>query len=103
MSLVGPSRNLPFHQGFYTEVERHKLASSAFTGLAQISGRNEIPWKERISYDLAYIENQSLVLDLKILAVTIARVIRSEGIYIQEFEVIRNRKSKVLNRCRTGR
>lgn len=92
MSLVGPRPDLPFHRQFYTSKEERKLSvRPGMTGLAQISGRNEIPWKERIAYDLEYVERQSLLLDLKILFLTVSQVLRSKGIYQSQAHISRNR------------
>jgi lipopolysaccharide/colanic/teichoic acid biosynthesis glycosyltransferase len=82
MSLVGPRPDLPFHRGYYSVEEARKLTvKPGITGLAQVSGRNMLPWKERLRRDLEYVDNQSLMLDLRILRQTMGRVVRAEGIY----------------------
>jgi lipopolysaccharide/colanic/teichoic acid biosynthesis glycosyltransferase len=82
MSLVGPRPDLPFHRGYYSAEEARKLtAKPGITGLAQVSGRNMLPWKERLRRDLEYVDSQSLMLDLRILWQTVGRVVRAEGIY----------------------
>lgn len=87
MSLVGPRPDLPFHEQFYDSTERNKLCvRPGITGLAQVSGRNEIPWKQRLAYDVDYAKNQSLCLDLKILLLTVWRVAWSKGIYQHQHE-----------------
>jgi len=81
MSLVGPrpllSEYLPLYNSHQSR--RHKV-KPGLTGLAQVSGRNELSWKERFELDVWYVDNQSLVLDLKILWMTLLRVLKREGI-----------------------
>ncbi|NPV54615.1 MAG: sugar transferase [Firmicutes bacterium] len=87
MSLVGPRPDLPFQLEFYTEEERRKLSvKPGMTGLAQISGRNTLPWKERIHLDIEYVDRMSLWFDLKIMVRTMAKVIIKEGIYAESVE-----------------
>lgn len=78
MSLVGPRPDQLDQIQFYTETERQKLSvRPGLTGLAQISGRNNIPWESRKALDVMYIARQSIWLDLAILAKTIPCVLRS--------------------------
>jgi len=87
MSLVGPRPDLPCQVQFYSDKERQKLnIKPGITGLAQVKGRNLLPWKKRIEFDLYYIENFSLKLDLIILFQTLVRSIKSEGIYDKSAE-----------------
>lgn len=81
LSLVGPRPLLMEYLALYTEeqAKRHNVRPG-ITGWAQINGRNEISWEKKFNYDLWYIENQSFLLDLKILAFTFLKVVRSEGI-----------------------
>ncbi len=61
MTLIGPRPDEPFHAAYYTPEERRKLCvPPGITGLPQVAGRAEIPWKERIHMDLKYIEHRSL-------------------------------------------
>lgn len=84
MSFVGPRPDLPFHAQLYTREERKKLdLKPGITGLAQVSGRNSLPWKERLRLDVEYVDRVSLWLDLKIVACTLVKVIAGEGIYAQ--------------------
>jgi undecaprenyl phosphate N,N'-diacetylbacillosamine 1-phosphate transferase len=76
MSLVGPRPDEPDHVRLYTERDRTKLTVlPGITGMPQVSGRNTIPWKERIAIDLEYIQKRSLLLDLKILLRTVSEVL----------------------------
>ncbi|OXM85231.1 sugar transferase [Paenibacillus rigui] len=81
LSLVGPRPLLMEYLPLYTEeqAKRHQVRPGV-TGWAQINGRNEISWEEKFKLDVWYTENQSFALDLKILALTFAKVLRSEGI-----------------------
>jgi lipopolysaccharide/colanic/teichoic acid biosynthesis glycosyltransferase len=81
MSLIGPRPTLPEQVARYGEHERGRLAiRPGVTGWAQVNGRNAISWEARIELDLWYIANRSLALDLKILWLTLLRLVRPEGI-----------------------
>ena len=80
MSLVGPRPTLAYQVERYTDEQRRRLmVRPGITGLAQVSGRNAIPWAERIEADLRYIDHQSAWLDLRILVRTVAVTLRREG------------------------
>lgn len=81
MSLVGP-RPLPLeYVPLYGREQRRRLdVPQGITGWAQVNGRNALSWEERFALDLWYVENRSLPLDLKILLMTAAKVLRREGI-----------------------
>ncbi len=82
MSFIGPRPDLPEHLALYTETEVLKLAvRPGLTGLAQVSGRNELPWKDRLQLDLAYVQEYSLWLDLKIGGLTLIRMLSGRGVY----------------------
>jgi lipopolysaccharide/colanic/teichoic acid biosynthesis glycosyltransferase len=81
MSIVGPRPTLPYQVGRYTERQRRRLAvRPGITGLAQVTGRNELPWAARIELDIEYVERQTAVLDLRILFATVAVVLRGSGV-----------------------
>ena len=81
MSLVGPRPLLMEYLPLYSprQARRHEVRPG-ITGWAQVSGRNEVPWEERLEMDVWYVENRSLALDLKILARTLVKVLRRDGI-----------------------
>jgi lipopolysaccharide/colanic/teichoic acid biosynthesis glycosyltransferase len=82
MSLVGPRPDLPMHREYYdAEQARKLLVRPGITGLAQVSGRNSLPWGERLRLDVEYVARSSFLLDLRILLLTVMRVVRPEGIY----------------------
>ena len=81
MSLVGPRPHLVEYFGLYTpeQVRRHDV-KPGITGWAQINGRNSISWEDKFKLDVWYVDNQSLMLDIKIIFLTIWKVIKREGI-----------------------
>lgn len=84
MSIVGPRPTLHCQVERYNEEQKKRhLMRPGITGYAQVNGRNDLTWTEKIEYDVEYIENYNFWLDIKILFKTIAVVFKSEGI---EFE-----------------
>ena len=80
MSVVGPRPTLAYQAEQWTPAQRNRLAvRPGLTGLAQVSGRNDLSWPERIEFDLAYVEHQSFGTDLGILAKTATAMIGGEG------------------------
>ncbi len=81
MSLVGPRPLLMEYLPLYNERQskRHDVRPG-ITGLAQINGRNAISWEEKFELDIQYVENQSLIGDIKIILQTIGKVLKREGI-----------------------
>ncbi|PGT96263.1 MULTISPECIES: sugar transferase [Bacillus] len=81
LSLVGPRPLLMEYLPLYSskQAKRHNV-KPGITGWAQINGRNSISWDEKFKLDVWYVENQSFLLDLKILYLTISKVLKSEGI-----------------------
>ena len=81
MSLVGPRPLLMEYLPHYTpEQARRHEAPPGITGWAQVKGRNAISWEEKFALDVWYVEHQSLRLDLKILFMTLIRVLKRDGI-----------------------
>ena len=80
MSLIGPRPEIPDVVKYYPEnYYQRLLVLPGITGLAQVNGRGEIELGKTIYYDLTYIKNFSLWLDIKILFQTIVKVFKSEG------------------------
>lgn len=81
MSLVGPRplrvSYLPLYNS--TQRKRHNLRPG-ITGWAQVNGRNTVSWEDKFDMDVWYVENQSLLLDIKIILKTIAVVLKRDGI-----------------------
>jgi exopolysaccharide biosynthesis polyprenyl glycosylphosphotransferase len=85
MSLVGPRPTLLYQVDMYNARQRERLrVKPGITGWALIHGRNELKWSKRIEYDLWYIENSSLWLDLKILFKTLKVVALREGLRMDQ-------------------
>jgi lipopolysaccharide/colanic/teichoic acid biosynthesis glycosyltransferase len=81
MSLVGPRPLLMHYLPLYSErqARRHEV-KPGITGWAQINGRNNSPWADRLEMDVWYVENRSFLLDVKILAKTIPSALRRSGV-----------------------
>ena len=81
MSLVGPRPLLMEYLPLYSaeQMRRHDVRPG-ITGWAQVNGRNALPWEERFRMDVWYVDNQTMLFDLRILALTALRVLRSRGI-----------------------
>ncbi|WP_424924336.1 sugar transferase [Alloalcanivorax xenomutans] len=81
MSLVGPRPLLMEYLPLYSERQyrRHEVRPG-ITGWAQINGRNALSWDEKFELDVWYVENRSLWLDIKILFLTILKVVKRDGI-----------------------
>lgn len=81
MSLVGPRPLLVRYLPLYTahQARRHEVRPG-ITGWAQVNGRNSISWEDRLDLDVWYVNNRSMMLDLRIIWLTIKKVIAREGI-----------------------
>lgn len=81
MSLVGPRPLLMQYLGRYTkeQMRRHDI-HPGITGWAQVNGRNTATWEQKFTYDVWYVENRNFWLDLKILALTLWKALKREGI-----------------------
>lgn len=81
MSLVGPRPLLMQYLVRYSpeQARRHEV-KPGITGWAQVNGRNALTWEQKFEHDVWYVDNQSLRLDLKIIALTIWKIIKREGI-----------------------
>lgn len=81
MSIVGPRPLSVVYLPYYTEEERIRhTVRPGLTGLAQINGRNAISWEEKFRYDIEYVKNISLGLDISVFFGTIGKVLKREGI-----------------------
>jgi len=104
MSLVGPRPLLMQYLERYTpeQARRHEV-KPGITGWAQVNGRNAISWEEKFALDVWYVENRSFLLDLKILAMTVRKVLQGEGISasgdatMPEFQGTRNGEMRKRN------
>lgn len=81
MSLVGPRPLLVEYLPLYSpeQFRRHHVMPG-ITGLAQVNGRNTITWEEKFMFDVWYVDNHSFFLDIKILVLTLIKVLKRDGI-----------------------
>lgn len=85
MSLIGPRPLLPKYLPLYNEQQkrRHEVRPG-ITGWAQVNGRNAISWQQKFEYDVWYVDHLSFWLDLKIIFLTIKKVLVREGISAED-------------------
>lgn len=83
LSLIGPRPLLVEYLPIYNDFQkrRHELRPG-ITGWAQVNGRNTITWNEKFEYDVWYVDNISIFLDIKIMNMTFIKVLKSEGINV---------------------
>ena len=81
MSLIGPRPLLMEYLELYTDeqMRRHEV-KPGITGWAQVNGRNAITWEEKFRLDLWYVDNRSFLVDLRIILLTIIKVVKKDGI-----------------------
>ena len=85
MSLVGPRPLLMEYVSLYSPQQARRMeVRPGITGWAQINGRNALSWNEKFALDVWYVDNRTIWLDLKILALTIRKVLASDGITTAE-------------------
>jgi lipopolysaccharide/colanic/teichoic acid biosynthesis glycosyltransferase len=83
MSLVGPRPLLRQYDAYYTERELRRFDMlPGITGWAQINGRNELAWDQRLECDVYYSERCSFWLDIKILCLTVVKVLRRDNVHV---------------------
>lgn len=89
MSLIGPRPLLPRYLPWFTQEERLRFTvRPGITGWAQVNGRNTSSWDERLAMDVWYVRHQSLSLDARILARTLANSIRGTGVATDPSDVM---------------
>ena len=82
MSIVGPRPTLRYQVDQYTDFQRRRLeVRPGITGWAQVQGRNDLPWPERIELDVWYVDHRSLRLEVEILRRTARVLVTPSGIY----------------------
>ncbi|MCI8494165.1 MAG: sugar transferase [Lachnospiraceae bacterium] len=88
MSIVGPRPLLVEYLPVYSERERKRhMIRGGLTGLAQVNGRNFLPWPKRLELDVQYVENVSFLMDCKIIKETIFSIIRQKDIAVDTDKV----------------
>lgn len=89
MSFIGPRPSLPYQAENYDERQRRRLeVRPGITGWAQVNGRNDLTWSEKIEFDIEYIEKYSWWFDIKILFGTVAVVLKQDGIAFTKDDAI---------------
>jgi len=90
MSLVGPRPLLIEYLPLYSpDQARRHLVKPGITGWAQVHGRNTISWQDKFSLDIWYVENASFLLDIKILFITVLKVMRRDGINASDADTMK--------------
>ena len=85
MAIVGPRPTIQEQVDGYTERQLRRLeVKPGITGWAQVNGRATLPWPERIELDIWYVDNRSLLLDLRILARTVKLLATGRGLYSED-------------------
>ncbi len=109
MSLVGPRPLLMRYTPYFTETERVRFTvRPGITGLAQVSGRNDLDWDSRIAADVRYVNELTFALDLKILFMTVRGVLARRGLQVDpgaamlDFDEERRRRAAASETERTG-
>lgn len=83
MAIVGPRPLLVEYIPYYTEEERHRHdVRPGLTGLAQVNGRNAISWDQKLSYDVEYISKITFIKDIKIILLTVVKVLKKSDIQV---------------------
>lgn len=85
ISFIGPRPLTPEYIPLYSDREKKRLnVKPGLTGLAQVKGRNSLSWKEKFLFDIQYVEEMTLLLDLKICLQTVKIVLNREGVQQDE-------------------
>lgn len=104
MSLVGPRPLLMEYLPHYSayEARRHEVRPGV-TGWAQVNGRNTISWEKKFDYDIWYVDNKTFLLDVKILFLTIKKVLVGEGVSYSSEVAMPNFKASKLHKEKGGK
>lgn len=101
MSIIGPRPLLVRYLPWYTENERHRHdVRPGLTGLAQVNGRNALGWEDRFAYDLEYVAHCSFVMDMKIIMMTVGKVLKRSGTLsgaeqtVEDFDIYRKKQQE---------
>lgn len=88
MSVIGPRPLLVQYLPYYTAEERHRHdVRPGLTGWAQVNGRNNITWEEKFTWDVKYVNEMNLILDIKILFQTVFNVLKKDDVVVDSYEV----------------
>jgi len=102
MSLIGPRPLLVRYLPYYTQEESHRHdVRPGLTGLAQVNGRNALGWEDRFSYDLEYVNHLTFLMDVKIIVMTVGKVLKRSGTLsgaeqtVADFDVYRREQNNL--------
>jgi len=102
MSLIGPRPLLVRYLPYYTKEESHRHdVRPGLTGLAQVNGRNALGWEDRFSYDLEYVNHLTFLMDVKIIVMTVGKVLKRSGTLsgaeqtVADFDVYRREQNNL--------
>lgn len=108
MSIIGPRPLLVRYLPWYTESERHRHdVRPGLTGLAQVNGRNALGWEDRFRYDLEYVNHCSFIMDIKIIVMTVGKVLKRSGTLsgaeqtVEDFDIYRKKQQENKNESDT--
>lgn len=98
MSFIGPRPLLCEYLELYSpdQARRHEVRPG-ISGLAQVNGRNAITWEEKFDFDVEYVDNQSLMLDIRILFKTVSNVLMGDGVNSDEQNTMEKFKGTKVN------
>lgn len=83
MSLIGPRPLLPEYLPYYTEIEKKRhTVRPGITGWAQVHGRNNLSWDDKLKLDVYYVNNLSLLMDCKVLVLTVINVVKHKDVVV---------------------
>lgn len=101
MSIIGPRPLLVRYLPWYQETERHRHdVRPGLTGLAQVNGRNALGWEDRFAYDLEYVNHCSFGMDVKIIKMTVGKVLKRSGTLsgaeqtVEDFDIYRKKQQE---------
>lgn len=101
MSIIGPRPLLVRYLLWYTESERRRHdVRPGLTGLAQVNGRNALGWEDRFRYDLEYVNHCSFIMDIKIIMMTVGKVLKRSGTLsgaeqtVEDFDIYRKKQQE---------
>lgn len=84
MALIGPRPLPPSYYPYYNEIEQHRHdVLPGITGWAQVNGRKNVTWPQKLAYDVEYVQNLSFMLDMKIFWLTLYKVIKRDDVGVE--------------------
>lgn len=89
MALIGPRPLVVVYLPYYNEVEKHRHdVRPGITGWAQVNGRKSITWDQKLAYDVEYVNNMNLRMDVKIFFLTVYKVFKREDVGVETSGIV---------------